>query len=97
MNFDKLYTWAIGVVIAFTLTGRLDTLELWIWKAQARILYESRTTTWGSPRFFAAIERIPRKGMTSVVAKNKKRALVCPEPNIAGSHWKKVSYGCNID
>jgi hypothetical protein len=52
MSFDKLYAWAIGVVLAFSAIGQLDALQSWIWKAQARVLYESRTSTWGSPRFF---------------------------------------------
>ena len=52
MNFDKLYAWALGIVLAFAMAGRLDMLQHWIWKAQARVLFESRTATWGSPRFF---------------------------------------------
>ncbi len=52
MNFDKLCTWALGIVIAAAAAGQLDTLETWVWKAQARVLYESRTTAWGSPRFW---------------------------------------------
>ena len=52
MNFDKLYVWALGLVIAFAAVGQLDVLQSWVWRAQARILYESRTATWGSPRFF---------------------------------------------
>jgi hypothetical protein len=52
MNFDKLYTWAIGVVLAFATVGKLDTLQMWIWRAQAHVIHESRTSTWGSPRFF---------------------------------------------
>lgn len=52
MNFDKLATWAMGIVIAAALSGQLDRLQLIIWKAQAKVLYESRSSTWGSPRFF---------------------------------------------
>ena len=52
MSFDKLYAWALGVVIAFAAVGQLSTLQTWIWKAQARVLFESRTSTWGSPRIF---------------------------------------------
>lgn len=52
MNFDRLYAWALGIVIAFAAVGQLDTLQTWIWKAQAQILYESRTASWGSPKFF---------------------------------------------
>lgn len=52
MNLDKLFAWAVGIVIAFALTGQLDTLQAWIWKSQARVIYESRSSSWGSPRFF---------------------------------------------
>ncbi len=52
MNLDKLAAWAMGIVIAFAAAGRLDVLQSWIWRAQAQVLYESRTSTWGSPRFF---------------------------------------------
>lgn len=52
MNLEKLFTWIIGVVIAFAATGQLDVLQAWVWRAQAKVIYESRTSTWGSPRFF---------------------------------------------
>ena len=52
MNFDKLATWAMGIVIAAALTGQLDRLQLLIWQAQAKVLYEARASNWGSPRFF---------------------------------------------
>ncbi len=32
--------------------GQLGPLQHWIWKAQAKLIYESRTSAWGSPRFF---------------------------------------------
>ncbi len=52
MNLEKLFTWIIGVVIAFAATGQLDVLQAWVWRAQAKVIYESRSSTWGSPRFF---------------------------------------------
>ena len=52
MNLDKLFAWIIGVVIAFAAKGQLDVLQAWVWRAQAKVIYESRTSTWGSPRFF---------------------------------------------
>lgn len=52
MNLDKLFTWIIGIVIVFAATRRLEVLQSWIWKAQAKVIYESRTSTWGSPQFF---------------------------------------------
>ena len=41
MNLDKLFAWIIGVVMTFAATGQLDTLQSWIWKAQAKVIYES--------------------------------------------------------
>ncbi len=52
MNLDKLFMWIIGIVMAFAATGQLDTLQAWIWKAQAKVIYESRSSNWGSPRLF---------------------------------------------
>ena len=52
MNLDKLLAWIVGVVIVFAAAGKLDVLQAWVWRAQAKVIYESRTSTWGSPRFF---------------------------------------------
>lgn len=52
MNLDKLFAWVVGVVIAFAATGQLDVLQAWVWRAQAKVIYESRSSNWGSPRFF---------------------------------------------
>lgn len=57
MNLDKLFTWVAGIVIAFAVMGKLDVLQAWIWRAQARVVYQSRTSTWGSPRFFSPIPK----------------------------------------
>lgn len=52
MNLDKLFIWIAGLVLAIAASGQLDTFQAWVWKAQAKVIYESRTSTWGSPRFF---------------------------------------------
>ena len=52
MNLDKLFVWIIAVVLTFAAVGRLDVLQAWVWQAQAKLIYESHTETWGSPRFF---------------------------------------------
>lgn len=52
MNLDKLTSFAISVVLAAALAGNLDTLTRWVIVAQAKLLYESRTETWGSPTVF---------------------------------------------
>lgn len=52
MNLEKLFSWIIGIVAAYAIGGNLDVLQKWVIHAQAKIIYESRSETWGSPRFF---------------------------------------------
>ena len=52
MNFDKLFTWVTAIAIGFAVVGKIDTLQRWIWTAQAKVIAESRTSNWSSPRFF---------------------------------------------
>ncbi len=52
MNLSKLVILSAGIVLALSATMNLNQLQTWIWRAQARLIYESRTETWGSPRFF---------------------------------------------
>lgn len=52
MNLDKLFALVIGTVLLISSVVRLDGLQAWVWRAQAKLIYESRTETWGSPRFF---------------------------------------------
>lgn len=51
MNLGNLFTWITGVVLAMALTGNLDGLHRWVIKSQAKLVYESRASNWGSPRF----------------------------------------------
>ena len=51
MNLEKLFVWIIGVVAACAISGNLNVLQIWIIREQAKLIYESRTETWGSPRF----------------------------------------------
>lgn len=52
MNLDRLISIAVAVVIGAAAVGKLDVLQNWIWRAQAKVAYESRASAWGSPRFF---------------------------------------------
>jgi hypothetical protein len=52
MNFDNLISIAVSVVIGAAAIGKLDALQDRIWRAQAKVVYESRASAWGSPRFF---------------------------------------------
>lgn len=52
MNLDKLFEWVVVIVMGFALTGNLDTLTRWVCRAQAKLVYESRASNWGSPSIF---------------------------------------------
>jgi hypothetical protein len=64
MNLDRLWDFVIPVVMGFAITGNLDQIQRWVWMAQARLVYESRTETWGSPRFFESQAQPKRRGPT---------------------------------
>ncbi|GIL16862.1 MAG: hypothetical protein BroJett040_06130 [Oligoflexia bacterium] len=72
MNLDKLITIAAGVVLAFSLTMNLDKIQTLIWRAQAKLIYESRTETWGSPRFFPVTSKIKSAKVSDQITKSKK-------------------------
>ncbi len=52
MNFDKLIPFIMTIVIGAAAIGKLDTLQRWVWKSQAQLLYQSRASNWGSPNIF---------------------------------------------
>lgn len=52
MSLDKLMDFAITVVILAALAGNLDSLTKWVHLQHAKLLYESRTSTWGTPLIF---------------------------------------------
>lgn len=58
MSFDKLTDFAITVVLAAALAGNLDKLTKWVYVERAKLLYEARTKTWGSPIFFQKQTRL---------------------------------------
>ena len=49
---EKMMPLIVGVTVMAAATGNIDKLQMWIWKAQAKVIQESRTSNWGSPRFF---------------------------------------------
>lgn len=63
MNFDKLFTWIVAVVLGYAAVGKIDTLQRWIWTAQAKVV-AVRTSNWGSPKFF------PERGFVRPVKSN---------------------------
>ena len=52
MGFDKIGQLAVTVVIAAAIAGHLDSLNRWVQVATAKLVWESRTSTWGSPIFW---------------------------------------------
>lgn len=68
MNLDKIFSWIIGVVICYAFFGDLGYLQNWISKAQAKLIYDSRASSWGSPKFFPCrnlemnINQVKKKG-----------------------------------
>ncbi|MNL36072.1 hypothetical protein D3C87_1581390 [compost metagenome] len=52
MNLGNLIFWSASVITALAGVHNIDSIQRTIWKAQARLIYESRTSNWGSPRFF---------------------------------------------
>lgn len=49
MNLDKLMTWVVAVVPSFAVKENIDCLQKWILHAQAKTIYESRSSAWGTP------------------------------------------------
>lgn len=66
MNLDKLIAISVGAVIALSLTMNLDKVQTFIWRAQAKLIYESRTKTWGSPRFFPTNQQKENRSRNSL-------------------------------
>ena len=51
MNFEPIVKFATGIVIAAAIAGNLGTLNRWVYVATAKLLWESRTATWGRPHW----------------------------------------------
>ncbi len=64
MSLDKISSFAITVVIMAAMAGNLDRLNHWVQVATAKVLWESRTSAWGSPRFWPEQKTKTIKGKT---------------------------------
>jgi hypothetical protein len=53
LNLNKLTDFAITIVLAAALAGNLDSFTKWVYVARAKLLYDSRTGSWGPPDFFS--------------------------------------------
>ncbi|WP_415062650.1 hypothetical protein [Bdellovibrio sp.] len=51
MNLTNLILWSTGIITALAGVHNIDFIHRTILKAQAQLIYESRTETWGSPKF----------------------------------------------
>lgn len=60
MNFTNLIFWSVGIITSIAGVHNIDSIQRTIWKAQAQLVYDSRTETWGSPRFLSKEGR-PKK------------------------------------
>lgn len=52
MNLSNLIFWSVTMITGLAGTYNIDAIQMAIRKAQVKFVYESRTTTWGSPRLF---------------------------------------------
>ena len=61
MNFEPIIKYATGIVVAAAIAGHLGDLNRWVYVATAKLLWESRTATWGSPHW---VEKLPKSNKT---------------------------------
>ncbi|MGZ6451849.1 MAG: hypothetical protein ACXWR0_10265 [Bdellovibrio sp.] len=52
MNLSSLIFWSLTVITALVETHHIDVVQRAILRAQARLIFESRTNTWGKPKLF---------------------------------------------
>ncbi len=61
MSLEKIGQFAAAIVVAAAIAGNLDRLNHWVMISTARLLYESRTSTWGSPIFWPETDYLSDK------------------------------------
>jgi hypothetical protein len=52
MNLDRVVQFAVCVAATAYVAGRLPQFNQWVSLQTIKLLYSSRTATWGSPVFF---------------------------------------------
>ena len=57
----KLADFAVTIVLLATMMGNVDRLNHWVQLATAKVLWESRSSNWGSPIFFPDLSGKPSK------------------------------------
>lgn len=63
MNFTNLIFWTATIITGLAGTYNIEAIQESIWRAQARLVYESRTESWGSPKFFRGGQRSSKIGL----------------------------------
>lgn len=61
MNLGNLIFWSASIITGLAGIHNIDSIRRVIWKAQAQIIYESRTETWGSPKFLTKEQKTLRR------------------------------------
>ncbi|WP_413558316.1 hypothetical protein [Bdellovibrio sp. HCB209] len=51
MSLTSLIFWCLSIITAIAGVENIDVIQRSILRAQANLVYESRTSTWGSPNF----------------------------------------------
>ncbi|MBV2169348.1 MAG: hypothetical protein KUL82_11645 [Bdellovibrio sp.] len=51
MSLTDLISWCIGIILGWSAVSNIDLIQQSILRAQTKLIYESRTATWGSPKF----------------------------------------------
>lgn len=51
MNLSNLIFWCVTIVTGLVGTYKIEDIQKAVLLAQAKLVYESRTETWGSPSF----------------------------------------------
>ena len=57
MNLTNLIFWSLSIITAIAGVQNIDVIQRSILRAQAHLVYESRTATWGSPKVFRSHTR----------------------------------------
>ena len=63
MNLTNLILWSATIIAGLTGAFKIEAIQMAVWKAQAKIIYESRTETWGSPDFLRAYSQNSHGGL----------------------------------
>ncbi|WP_413575557.1 hypothetical protein ACLVWU_14545 [Bdellovibrio sp. HCB290] len=54
MNLTNLIFWSLSIITVLAGVHGIDAIQRVIWRAQVKIIYESRTERWGSPNFLGS-------------------------------------------